>query len=584
MMFTRHHLLAAAALALLNQGAHAAGAPTGTTATPESNFLQRLQSSDPALARTYLRLRGELTTTTPSESDSEPETARVDPTLAPVVLPQLLATLDQALARAPTAMVGELQAARRGFADAQDKLHAGSRDASPQFMVTVLQAMAQGQTHMGQALDLAFSMSPTQVALLLPAVQAAREAARRHSQQMTDLALAAGVSTARLAPALAALRQGDALHQAGNDGGAVGQYAAGFGLAANTVVFSIDRFEQNLRSVFDSQTVGWSYAIAQGGQLVRQDGAGQARTGTDLPATGQASTRKLHVASVSKTITAILMHRLLNERGLSADSPIGPHLPAGWQRGDGVNSITFRQLMTHRSGFGQNAPGGNQYATLQLMVAQNVPFKGSYDYENANFGLVRVIIAVMLGADPQFLPVDPGAYTAAVFQLYAQSRYGQVGVPFSCEPAAAAATLQYTFPDTGNPGYVEPSRSLSCGGVGVHISAQHLVRALAYLRHTQDLLPTTRFQQMKSGFMGFMNPADNYGFAQGSFGVYHTHGGDWDHTGWGGLDACVMVYPINVEAAVLINSSRKGTGMSYSNGGYQCSVMKWAFESAWVAN
>ena len=72
---------------------------------------------------------------------------------------------------------------------------------------------------------------------------------------------------------------------------------------------------------------------------------------------------------------------------------------------------------------------------------------------------------------------------------------------------------------------------------------------------------------MKSGYMGWMNPS-SYSFAQGEFGVYHSHGGDWDHTGSGGLDACVMMYPIQVEAALVINSSRKALGVGYTNGGY----------------
>jgi len=573
-------------LTLLGASVHARDAALNTPAAPaagsaEATYLQRLQVNNAPLARTYLHLRGQQPQ---PASTSEPETVRADRALAPIVLPQTLATLDQAIASAPGAMQGVLQAARRSFAEANEMLHAGSADASPQFMVGVLQAMGQGQAHMGQGLDMALAISPVQVALLLPAVQKVREAARRHSVQMMNLASVAGASTGRLAPAMAAIREGDALHLAGNDGAAIQQYAAGLGLAANTVVFSMDRFEQNLRSVFDTQTVGWSYAIIQGGQQQRQGAKGQARTGADLPPKNQTPTRKMHVASVSKTMTAIVMQRLLDERQISADSEIGPYLPSGWSRGSGVDSIKFSQVMTHRSGFGQNRPGGSDYAALQAMVAQDVPFKGGFDYENANFGLLRVLIAVMRGADPQGLPVDPGAYTASTFQLYAQSRYGQVGVPFSCEPSASAATLQYAFPDTANPGYAEPSRSLSCGGFGVQISAQHLVRTLSYLRYTENLLSKERFKQMKSGFMGFMNPADDYGFAQGSFGVYHTHGGDWDHTGWGGLDACVMVYPINVEAAVLINSSRNGTGVGgYSHGGYQCSVMKWAFESAWVA-
>jgi hypothetical protein len=159
-------------------------------------------------------------------------------------------------------------------------------------------------------------------------------------------------------------------------------------------------------------------------------------------------------------------------------------------------------------------------------------------------------------------------------------------VPFSCEPQDTNPTVQYQFPDTGNPGYVEPSRSLSCGGFGVQISAVNLARSMAYLRYTQDLLPTPAFQEMKAKFLGFSNPANGYSYAQGSFGVNHGHGGDWDHSGAtnGGLDACVLMFPINVEAAVLINSSRKVLGVGYPNGGTQCGVLKWAFENAWVAN
>ena len=29
---------------------------------------------------------------------------------------------------------------------------------------------------------------------------------------------------------------------------------------------------------------------------------------------------------------------------------------------------------------------------------------------------------------------------------------------------------------------------------------------------------------------------------------------------------------------------RKASGVGYSNGSYQCSVVKWAFENAWAAN
>jgi len=238
--FSGRHLVSAAALTLLVAVVHARDAALDTPAAPaaggaEATCLQRLQIINAPPARTSLHLRGQQPQ---PASTSEPETVRANSTLAPKVLPQTLATLGQAIASAPDAMQGVLQAARRSFADAQEKLHAGSADASPQFMMGVLQAMGQGQGHMGQALDMALDMalatSSTQVALLLPAVQKVREAARLHSVQMVDLARVEAGHNGRVAPAMVAIREGDALHLAGNDGAAVDRYAAAFDLASMT--------------------------------------------------------------------------------------------------------------------------------------------------------------------------------------------------------------------------------------------------------------------------------------------------------------------------------------------------------------
>lgn len=569
--------------------AGAATFPAARAATPPS--LQTLQAKLPPdlqpQAAEFLRLLTEVMQQRPSsESRSEPDAQRTDSGLLPVALPETIALINQAIARAPTAMLGALQNARAGFVLAEQRLQAGTRDASPQYLVQVLQAVAQGQTGLGQALTLAAAADPQGIlmAQLLPAVQKVRDAAARTSQGLIDVAQRGGVAPARLAPALAAMQRGDALHQAGSHGAAVALYGQALGLAANTVVFSMNQFEQNLKSVFDTQTVGWAYALSQGGLLARSGAGGLARTAADNPSKVQSAQKKMHLASISKMLTATVVLRIMADQGVTPDSAIGPFLPISWDRGAGVDSITFRQLMTHRSGFGQNSPGSNQYASLQAMVAQAVPNKGSFDYDNANFGLLRVIVSVMSGVDPFLAGDDPAALTATTFLFRAKSRYDPIGVPFSCDPSASNPTLEYDYPDSGNPGYEDEPKSLGCGGYGVFMSAEHLARTMAYLRYTQDLIDAPTLQQMKAGHLGLMNPADNFNYAQGVFGNYYGHGGDWDHTNSGGLDTCAFMFPINVEAAVVINSSRKASGTSYTHGPHQCAVLKWAFENAWIAS
>jgi hypothetical protein len=548
------------------------------TALAEARGAVRL----PGLLRHYLRL---VKQAPPEEGvDAQPSDGGAPTSLA-VVLPEVLATVARLRDSAPSNLAGPLDKAHARFAQALQALHTGGSGGSPAFMAVVLQDVATAQTAMDQALDLAAVIDPPAVALLLPAVQAAREAARRHPQGLIDLALKAGVTAGRIDPAQQAAARADALAAAGDFVGAGQQDAEAFGLAAATLTFSMDRFEQNLRSVFDPNTVGWAYALSQGGQLARSDAHGQARTGADQPPLDQSPTKKMHVASVSKTLTALLVLRRLHEMGLTEDAEIGPWLPSGWARGVNVDTLSFADLMQHRSGFGQNANGGNTYARLQAMVATDVPPSSPHDYYNANFGLMRVLLARMLGFDPSVLPVDPAVLSSALFLAYADLVYDSVGVPFSCEPQAQNPTLQYRFPDSGNPGYAEPSQALACGGYGVQISATNLARTMAALRYTTDLLPADRFQAMKSRYLGLRNPQD-IGYAEGVFGVYAAHGGDWDHSGGageGGLDACVMMFPIHVEAALTINSSRKGTGVGDYPNGSQCYVLRWAFENAWVA-
>ena len=111
----------------------------------------------------------------------------------------------------------------------------------------------------------------------------------------------------------------------------------------------VDGFIDSLESALSNEVAGLLDATERAwhdgpdGRL----GLGQGPTDTaELWTTGI----RMHVASLSKQITAIAMTRLLHGHGIPSDAKIIDHLPAYWAKGPNVDQITFAHLMTHTSG------------------------------------------------------------------------------------------------------------------------------------------------------------------------------------------------------------------------------------------
>src|SRR5262249_42901203 len=111
---------------------------------------------------------------------------------------------------------------------------------------------------------------------------------------------------------------------------------------------SIADVYNNITERLDGRVVG--YACSIGSASLGAYSHRRARTTADAPARLFLPSTKIPVASVSKVVTALAAIRVLSKHNISLDSGIGGHFPSDWQLDPNVASITFRQLLSHRSG------------------------------------------------------------------------------------------------------------------------------------------------------------------------------------------------------------------------------------------
>jgi len=143
-------------------------------------------------------------------------------------------------------------------------------------------------------------------------------------------------------------------------------------------------------------------AVARRADLI--DGAHISRGWAKEPqdgAEGWTLDTRMHVASLSKVVTAIAMTKLLNDAGLSPDTPIIDFLPAYWVTGPGVENLRFFDLLAHQSGLAYKNPNGRtDFAWMKEQIALGTYNQYSGDYQNLNYGLCRILLATVNGDVP----------------------------------------------------------------------------------------------------------------------------------------------------------------------------------------
>jgi CubicO group peptidase (beta-lactamase class C family) len=267
----------------------------------------------------------------------------------------------------------------------------------------------------------------------------------------------------------------------------------------------------------------------------------------------------MHVASVSKLVTAMAMTRLLDTKGISYDTPIAGYLPKYWAKGPNVGKITFRHLMTQRSGLDFNvSSSASDYSFMKAKVAAGTTHLGQYWYQSMNFGLCRILISTINGnispAASFSMPGIPNwndlVWDAVTISAYAQYVHDHVFAPAGVSGPTlthpSGDALAYSFPANGA-GWNSGDLSTVSGGAGWHMSVDDLLDVMGAFRRQGTIMSKPQAQTMLDAGFGI-------DVIQGTpLGTLYNKNGAW---GMGGKEEQSLAYflPQDMELVVLANS------------------------------
>jgi CubicO group peptidase (beta-lactamase class C family) len=235
--------------------------------------------------------------------------------------------------------------------------------------------------------------------------------------------------------------------------------------------------------------------------------SGLARTAADPPKLAMGPDVMVNVASVGKMFTTIAVLKSLARHHLSIDARISPFLPPDWVKGPGVDTITFRDLLTHRAGF--RVDSGRVFETdnaAREQIRQGIQLvdKNVADYNNIDFTIFRDLLPFMEGApDP-----GPAVRAAAADRLFLAYVQRQVSDPAGVKDATCSpvrdAVLMYPPPAAGTapgrPAQVGPS---ACAAGGWFMTPASMLRVLDGLISGNTLLSSSQRQQMNDNCLGW---------------------------------------------------------------------------------
>ncbi|HEX2629696.1 MAG TPA: serine hydrolase domain-containing protein [Chitinophagaceae bacterium] len=338
---------------------------------------------------------------------------------------------------------------------------------------------------------------------------------------------------------------------------------------------SLELLKNNLELSLKDSSVGWAFSIWKGNKVVYQNAGGYKVLASDrkdaigLPFT--ADTR-MHIASLSKSITALAVAKLAEMKKLEWEDPIKKFLPSYWKLHPGFESTTIRQLVIMQSGL--NGPldavtSGMDSLQRIMERGPDTSKVGKFNYQNTGYGLLRIIIAYAAGLKEYAGNILDDALPAVCAEQYVRFVNENIFAPAGILPAACRImenepALYYPFPSGDAKGQLTGSGtrsggdlSLYAGGFGWYLSLHDAGQLLTALFYSKKILSAAVLDQLIS----FKFP---FNIRQGKLGTYFGTGGDWGNPlpggRWAGIHTYFLCFPENIRVIVFMNSGEGSPG------------------------
>ena len=334
-----------------------------------------------------------------------------------------------------------------------------------------------------------------------------------------------------------------------------------------------EKLAQKLHDTLTPCVMGYALQLRRSGAVVFSQTWRWAHSKKDTEE-GWTVDTPMHLASVSKLITAMALTRLMDSKGISYDSLVNPWLPGYWARGTNIDKLTFRHLLTHTSGLlwrnFTGITGPCDYQSMKDAIADGSNGFTNYDYKNINFALCRVLLATvngdvppafMLGAGGLFAPLF--ALRDAVWDLVTINAYSEYVNDRVFSPSSVGsrqfdhtddAALAYASPADANAGWNSGDQRAASATVGWHLTVRELLRVMRTFRRAGTIMSNDRAQRMLDNGFGIDLTRNT------SLGTVYGKGGWWQSGSNQVEQSNAFLLPRSMELVILANSPSCGIG------------------------